>query len=128
MRIRHWQIVIGCCALLMMPLGCGDDGGGGEADVTVDTGGEEDGGKTDAGDDDAAASVITTCTELCAFAPVDASTADCVVDIILATGNSGVLTEPLCAASNTSTASCLACYTATSVSDADCTAAHSGCF
>ena len=116
-------------ALALSACGSDDSGDGAGAndsntngtDVITDGAGATD-GSTDGTD------VITTCTELCAFAPVDASTADCVVDIILTKGNTGVLTEPICAASNTSATNCLACYTATSVSDADCTSAHSGCF
>src|SRR5262249_12803397 len=68
---------------------------------------------------------VKTCGQLCALAPVDSKTGDCVSAFVTEKGYD--TNNPACANANT-VSGCNGCYSVIHVTDADCAATHDACF
>ena len=74
---------------------------------------------------DCPGAAVTTCGELCAFAPVSTKVGNCVASYMAGKGYN----TAMCSTFDTNTPTgCKGCYALISVTDSDCAAAHSLCF
>lgn len=69
---------------------------------------------------------VASCEDLCAFAPVDDDTADCVANYVVPR-HPMIAQVPICGQAN-DPLFCLSCYNAGQVTDATCIGAYEACF